>query len=426
METQLTTKFNKTYKINTDLASKFNFVAEKDKIQASSIAGKPKKMWIEVIKRFFTNPIVIASLIVFVAIILCSLIIPATSDFKPNVKITPSDYVRSLPPFYKSFITKIVAPDSPENNLYQNILNQSALDPQYSQWLKFFTDSFSREITPDGEYLIKYNAFNLVIAAKLNELINDAKLAGKSLTDTDVIAIIAKETKVYSKVLLGTSSTGYDIWVTTWYATWRAVKIALIVVLLEGVIGISIGAFLGFKAGKLVDTIAMRIIEIFMSPPTLIWILLFVSIIGAKEWALILALTVVGWPGFVGLTRMFIITVKDEEYITASKAIGASTARSVFVHALPAIIGKIANSLVKAVPGVILWIASLAFLGFFKEDGEINLGQMLIEASSERGSNIWIILLPTLILLFLSLSLNFIALGVHDALDPKVMSRGRK
>lgn len=194
---------------------------------------------------------------------------------------------------------------------------------------------------------------------------------------------------------------------------------------MEAIIGISIGAFLGFYAGKLIDTIIMRVIEIFLAPPTLIWILLFVSIIGANEWSLVLTLTIVGWPGFVGITRMFIITVKDEEFIIAAKAIGVGTPRRIFVHALPTIIGKIANNIVRSVPGVILWIASLAFLGFFKEKKDTNLGQMLIEASQEVGSNIWIIALPTIILLFLSLSLNFIALGVHDALDPRVMNKGK-
>ncbi|AZZ65558.1 ABC transporter permease [Metamycoplasma phocicerebrale] len=427
MPEQNINEFNKKYKINSNLAKKFNFIAEKDRIQTSSIAGKPKKMWIEVIKRFFTNPIVIISLAVFLTIILLSILIPATSQFKPNEKITGSDYIKYLPPYSTPTITRIVESDGEIFKFYQNVLSQANANPMYKKWLKFYLDSVNYELI-NGTTSIKmtYNAYFFVFATHINEFINDNILLGNTITDSMIAEEMAKYINIYSNVLLGTSSIGYDIWVTSWYATWRAIKIALIVVLIEGIIGISIGAFLGFHAGKLVDTICMRIIEIFSSPPTLIWILLFVSILGTNQWALIFALSIVGWPGFVGITRMFVITIKDEEYIKAAKAIGASTGRQIFIHALPGIIGKIANSLVKAVPGVILWIASLAFLGFFKETGDINLGQMLIQASSESGSNLWIIALPTIILLLLSLSLNFIALGVHDALDPKVMSKGRK
>ncbi|WAM00983.1 ABC transporter permease subunit [Mycoplasmopsis felis] len=93
----------------------------------------------------------------------------------------------------------------------------------------------------------------------------------------------------------------------------------------------------------------------------------------------------------------------------------------IYKHALPGIIGKIATSYVSSIPSIILSISSLAFLGFFKTNKDINLGQIISAASSEAGSNFWILLLPSLILLSISVSLHFIALGVHDALDPKVI-----
>ncbi|TPR53269.1 ABC transporter permease [Metamycoplasma neophronis] len=433
--------FNKQYKINDELAQKFSFITDKEKQRTSSIAGKPKKMGIEIIKRFFKNPVVVISLAVFILLLLMSILIPNRSftSYTPNRQIYDSSFANSLPPYSNPFVTVPIDTNSEVWKKLNYITSKMNENEDYKNLMLY---AFNPKVDFDYSFIpgtnlirIKYNTYALIYADLLNTYIventvtttaNGTTSATINLTTQQVIEFVSKWRNYFKNVLVGTSSTGYDIWVTVWYSTWRAIKIALIVVALQGIIGISIGAYLGFNAGKLVDTIFMRAIEIFLAPPTLIWILLFVSVLGANESALILALTIVGWPGFVGLTRMFVITVKNEEYITAAKAIGASASRQIFVHALPAIIGKIATSLVKSVPGTILWIASLAFLGFFKEQNDTNLGQILIQASSETGSNPWILLLPALILLLLSLSLNFIALGIHDALDPKVMSKGKR
>ncbi|WP_211324453.1 ABC transporter permease [Mycoplasma struthionis] len=426
-------EFNSQYKINSELSTKFKLISEKDKISFVSVAGKPKKLAVEVIKRFFTNPVVVAALSVFILIILFSLIVPAPgiASYKPNRRINDYSFINNLPPLYAPIVTKTLRPDDNIWQFYNNIVEKGNENPKLKEAFAFFTSTWKRGQRPiiGSLFQIQYDAYALFKAAVLNEKLSDIiKLntaAGRTpITDAEIAATLAQIPNL--KTYLGTSPQGYDIWITTWYATWRAIKIALIVAVIQAVIGIAIGAYLGFHAGKLIDTIVMRIISIFLSPPTMIWILIFVSIFGSTERSLIISLSIVGWPGFVGLTRMFIITVKNEEYITAAKAIGASTKRQVFVHALPAIIGKIANSFVRTIPGIILWIASLAFLGFFKEKEDTNLGQLLIEASGQAGGNIWILLLPALILLALSLSLNFIALGIHDALDPKVMSKGKR
>ncbi|GAA8715100.1 glutathione ABC transporter permease GsiD [Chlamydia abortus] len=85
---------------------------------------------------------------------------------------------------------------------------------------------------------------------------------------------------------------------------------------------------------------------------------------------------------------MFIITVKDEEYIIASKSVGAKTSRQIFYHALPAILGKIATNFVRRIPSIIMSVASLAFLGFFNENNDISLGQLLVESIGDAQKNI--------------------------------------
>nr|WP_307917624.1 ABC transporter permease subunit [Mycoplasmopsis bovis] len=167
----------------------------------------------------------------------------------------------------------------------------------------------------------------------------------------------------------------------------------------------------------------MRMIDIFQAPPSIIWLLMFISLSkdGPNDWILIAGLLFTGWTWPIHSTRLFIITVKDEEYILASKSIGASKNRQIFFHALPAILGKIAMNYVRRIPGVILSIASLSFLGFYNSPDSYNLGKFLSDNIGKETENPWIVIIPATTLLLLSLSLQFIAIGLHDALDPKVI-----
>ncbi|MBR2849057.1 MAG: ABC transporter permease, partial [Mycoplasmataceae bacterium] len=95
-----------------------------------------------------------------------------------------------------------------------------------------------------------------------------------------------------------------------------------------------------------------------------------------------------------------------------------------FIHGLPMIIGKLATNYVRRIVIVILSISSLVFLGFLDSSDNPNLGTLLKEAIPLLDVNFWALLLPSLVLLLFSLSAQFVANGLHDALDPKVV-RGR-
>lgn len=430
---RLTAKeFNEKFRISQELQNKFNLVPESKKQTITSIAGKPKKLILEIIKRFFSNPVVVIAFVIFITLLLCSIIIPSKAArwYVPNQEVSPYDNIKLLPPLSKPLLK-----DQPidDGSAFVNVWKQIQKLPQnLRHYFDFFlkTVKFNGETksidtyTPSGINLVSYNAYAFYKAATLLSFVNKAISEGQTINNAFIDDALSKIPELHT--LLGTTHLGADIWTTTWYATWKAIWIALVAAIVQTFIGVSIGAFLGFHAGKKIDTIAMRIIDIFLSLPDLIWLLLFTTIFGATQSALIGALIITGWAYPVSATRMFVITVKDEEYIIAAKSVGANTSRQVFVHALPAVLGKIATNFVRRIPSIILSVASLAFLGFFKEKSDINLGQMLIENTPYAAQNPWTLALPATILLILSLSLHFIAMGVHDALDPKVIVRGKR
>lgn len=438
-------EFNEQYKINADLQTKFAFASDNKRKTIASIAGKPKKMFVEIMKRFFTNPAVVIALAVFITILLCSILIPSKGlrIYEPNKKINAYANISMLPPLHSPMFKDAYDPNASVVSLWREInklpgekVNGQFLGNQILQYFKEFEQSvkFDGEIQQLGVYnpptgiiegmTIEYNPYLVFKYYILKANILDAVNKNQTVDENFINQSLANIPTLHT--LLGTTTKGADIWTTTWYATWRAIVIALIAASLQTIIGVSIGAYLGFNAGKRVDTICMRLIDIFLSLPGLIWLLLFVSIFGTNSYALIGALVITGWAGPVSTTRMFIITVKDEEYIIASKSVGAKTSRQIFYHALPAILGKIATNFVRRIPSIIMSVASLAFLGFFNENNDISLGQLLVELIGDAQKNIWILVLPATILLCLSLSLHFIALGVHDALDPKVITKSRR
>lgn len=432
----------------TDEAKKLlKFASQKDNLLLNEIAGKPKNMIVEIIKRYFKNPYVVIATIVFISVIITSVVVLSTSEYNrpdkiaewgSSFKVNNSVIARDLPSQYAPYVTRIFPGDDKE--FYRFLYGFHQL-PEFNKYLNFHYTldaagnlSGDLQYTPDkAKFIARFNAYEFF---KLREIIsiaiNEGKINGFNelidyqgvpATKTLDAAWIDQTYKTITDVnsILGTDAIGQDIWTRTWAGTWESIQLALIVATIETIIGVAIGAWLGFNAGKKVDTIVMRILEIITAPPALIWFIMLVSIMGTSNLSLAVALIVVGWTGPVGGTRMFIITVKDEEYILASKSLGATQARQIFAHALPAVIGKISYSYVNRIPSVIMSVSSLAFLGFFNDDNSSNLGKLLIDANKYVDTNAWILILPIIILMAISLSLHFIALGVHDALDPKVI-----
>ncbi|QNM93448.1 ABC transporter permease [Mycoplasma sp. Pen4] len=440
-------EFEKKYNLNLNgsLRSTISSFAAKDDANLNNIAGKPKKIVIEIFKRFFSSWSAVVGLIVFLGVLLASIIITSTSfysstnpiydDIKINVYDLDGNLIKSgvastakvisLPPTFEPFV--IASPYSQEisifnnSNFYGGAFKVNDMDLFNHAGIGLIKDKTFRIDENKTLYIDIYNFLKML---NISAALDNAGFNPATTSKADAIKlagfIIQNNPQLNLATILGTNDKGLDIWTTSWVGTWQAIRLAIIVATIQTIIGVTVGAYLGFHVGSWIDTVMMRLIDIFVAPPTLIWLLIFATTFGTTDLTLGFALVFVGWVGSVGRTRMFIITVKDSEFITASKSVGASKARLIYKHALPGIVGKIATSYVASIPSIIMSVSSLAFLGFFKSD-QANLGAILSSAASQASTNVWILALPATILLLISVSLHFVALGVHDALDPKVI-----
>ena len=382
-----------TTTINVELNDAlFKFIDAKDTGKSStSLVGKPRLLIVDIIKRFIKNYVALFALILIILISLLCLIFPLISPFSATQvlaeKKADTIWLTELPPSYDPIVTESLSTDR-----YDMLKKVADANSNFTIILN--------DIPLNNEHLVTYNKYLFLNLAFPGANVNS---------------------------LLGTNAQGIDIWTRTWTAARDSITLAFLVATTDAVIGITIGCILGFNAGKWVDTFFSRIIDVIINIPSIIWFLMLMTIVGKQninQFSLYLILSSIGWVYMVNNTRLWMITVKDQEFILAAKAVGCSTQRQIFIHGLPMIIGKLATNYVRRIVIVILSISSLVFLGFLDSSDNPNLGTLLKEAIPLLDVNFWALLLPSLILLLFSLSAQFVANGLHDALDPKVV-RGR-
>lgn len=392
---------------------KFNLISEdefvfaennNEKMASANLAGSPRTISKDIFLRFIKNPFAVVGLVVFISIFLMSIIIPLSSIYLASVPVSNISLtlIADLPPIYSPFVTETI---SGTGNL-SVFLEEFGITTQ-EQFDAFLNDPAS---VTDG---IITKTVSLDIPGQFNITYNKYAFANKVISRGD-----NPGPNLYT--ILGTDVNGFDLWTRTWFATRESLLVALLVVFTEGIIGIIIGSYLGFFVGTWIDNILTRFIDIIRNIPTVIWFLLFISFFPEVNFtSLFISLILIGWTTPVYQTRLWIITVKDLEFIKASQAIGSSVNRRIFSHALPMVIGKLATTLVSRITIIIFLLSSLSFLGFVGVTNDPNLGTVLNEAIGNT-KNFWALGLPTIILLLVALSTQFVANGVHDSFDPKV------
>lgn len=162
----------------------------------------------------------------------------------------------------------------------------------------------------------------------------------------------------------------------------------------------------------------MRVIDVITSIPGLLWLVMFSSWFGTSFFTLYFINVFFGWTGSVASTRSYIILIKDREFVRSSQAVGSTKLRQVFLHCLPAMFGKILYGQILKIPNVIFFVASLSFLNLIQDSNTYNLGVIINKARGDFRFNHWVLTLPVILLLTITLSLKFFAIGLHDALEP--------
>jgi len=228
-------------------------------------------------------------------------------------------------------------------------------------------------------------------------------------------------TRPSKEFILGFDGIGRDNFARLMYGGRVSLTVGLLSTLVSILIGVPLGLCAGYFRGWF-EVIVMRLVDIFMSFPSMILILVLVSIIGPSMWSVTLVIGVMGWPQFARFIYGNVLSVRSKEYVEGAYAIGAKDYRILRDYILPNSIAPIFITATFRTAGAILEEAALSFLGMGVQPPQASWGNILYGAQSITvlATRTWFWLPPGIMLALTVLSINFIGDGLRDALDPKI------
>ncbi len=217
----------------------------------------------------------------------------------------------------------------------------------------------------------------------------------------------------------GTDKYGRDIWTRTWVGARVSLIIAVAATIIDMVIGMSYGLISGYFGGK-VDIIMQRILEISNGIPRLVIVTLLLLILKPGMITIIFALMLTEWIGMSRIARAEMLKLKEQEFVLASKTLGAGSFFIIFKEILPNIIGPIITQVMFSIPTAIFTEAFLSFVGLGIPVPQCSLGSLISEGYNSFTTHPYQIVPPIVIMALLMLCFNLVADGLREALDPKM------
>jgi microcin C transport system permease protein len=216
---------------------------------------------------------------------------------------------------------------------------------------------------------------------------------------------------------LGTDDTARDVVARVIYGFRLSILFTIIVTVLTSIIGIVAGAVQGFFGGWL-DLIFQRIIEIWVSTPSLYIIIILFAILGRGFWLLVFVTVLFGWPALVGVVRAEFLRARNFEYVRAARALGVSNWTIMMRHMLPNAMVATVTLLPFVITGTIATLASLDFLGFGLPSSAPSLGELTLQAKQNLQAP-WLGFTAFFTFAIMLSLLVFIFEGIRDAFDPR-------
>ena len=231
--------------------------------------------------------------------------------------------------------------------------------------------------------------------------------------------------------LFGSDKFGRDVWSRLLYGSRVSLTIGLLGILISFSIGMLVGGLSGYLGGG-VDLVTMRVTELILSIPALYLILALRAAFPMNMpsdrmyMIIVMILAFIGWATLARVVRGMVLAIREFEYVTAARALGAGTLRILTRHILPNTTSVLIVAATTAVPGYILGEVTLSFLGIGIQEPQASWGNMLTDAQSVRvlTSFPWM-LVPGLFIFITVLAYNFLGDGLSDALNPRKVLGGK-
>jgi ABC-type dipeptide/oligopeptide/nickel transport system permease subunit len=216
----------------------------------------------------------------------------------------------------------------------------------------------------------------------------------------------------------GTDAVGHDTLAQVMRGTQISLQISVLIAIFATIVGTIWGAIAGYYRGW-IDTLLMRIADLVLTLPLLAVAAVLAHQVGGTWWLIAVVIAGLYWAYVSRVARGVVLSLREKEFVEASKALGASDARIIFRHLVPNALGAIIVNLTILVSIGILLETALSFIGFGVTPPDTSLGLLVSTAQTAVDTRPWLFYFPGVFIILIALTINFIGDGLRDAFDPQ-------
>ena len=238
--------------------------------------------------------------------------------------------------------------------------------------------------------------------------------------DPNIVDVSASRNPPSAEHLLGTDSAGRDVLSRLIYGSRVSLTVGVAAAMSAAGVGTLLGLLAGV-AGGWIDAVIMRVVDVFLSFPSLMLILLLVAVLGPSVRTIVVVIALFEWPTACRIVRQMALSIKEMDFVLAARATGSSRWRIMRKHVMPGVLSPLTVVATLLSAGAILLEAALSFLGLGVKQPQASWGGMLEEAQSLTilKEMPWLWIPPGAIIALTVLAINFMGDGLRDALDPR-------